>query len=59
MPDLPSHPDDDGAAVGSGTGPVNTGMSRGRKAALIAIVLLLVALVVVLHVAGVVGKGTN
>ena len=58
MPDLPSHPDD-GTAAGAGNEPVITGMSRGRKAAVIAIVVALISLMVVLHLTGVLGKGSN
>jgi len=54
MPDLPSHPDD-GTAARSGPGSAIAGRSRGRKVLVIAAVLVLLAVFVVLHLAGVVG----
>lgn len=58
MPELPAHPDDD-TGSSAGAEPVIARMSRGRKAAVISVVLLLVVLMVVLHLTGVVGAGSN
>jgi hypothetical protein len=57
MPDLPVHPDD-GTPGGPAAGPAMTGgVSRGRKVLTVAVVVVLVALFVVLHLTGVVGAG--
>ena len=60
MPEMPSHPDD-GTGSSAGAEPEIARMSRGRKAAVISVVLVLVlvVLVVVLHLTGVVGAGSN